>query len=339
MKKIIAIFGFILALSLLSVAVIGFNNHVRWNPNLDECVYYFTQGTLSHQCYVPEMNCVKDGRDHVKDVDAKRCYYTPRKSITLKPTTCKEFTEGDLIKLDYKGTDPDKDIGPAGKLIYTFGKPFDNKQEWQTKRGDAGNYTVNVTVSDGEYNSTQELCFKILPGNHIPVLKIENVTVKEGEELTLKPICTDEDGDKLTITYSGDMSTDSWTPSYNDAGEYNVTVSCTDGFDTVKNDIKVTVENVNRPPVLKLKKNIVVDEGETVFLTPDCTDPEGENVTLLYSGDMTSSIWKTGYDDAGEYTATVTCQNKEGLKSTGTTNIKVRNVNRPPSITAVLVLS
>ncbi len=337
-KKILMIVASIVAVLALSVAAIAIENHVRWNPNLEECVYYFTAEEVSHGCYVPEENCVKDGRNEFKNVDASTCYYTPRKQLTLpKSEGCKEFVEGDKIVLKYEGSDPDTNIGPAGKLLYTVGKPFDASNTWQTKFGDAGEYNVKVTVSDGELKDEDTVCFKILPGNHAPVLKVASITVNEGDKVDLKAACTDEDGDAVKIEYSGDKTTGTWTATYDDAGEYTIKVTCTDtnGAKDTKT-VTVTVKDVNRKPLLTGAKDVTVTETETVNLKPTCVDPEGAKTTLTYSGAMTSSSWKTGYDDAGEYDVTVTCADADGLKSSETVKVTVLDKNRPPVITAMV---
>ncbi len=332
---IIAALAAITALSLVSVA---FQNHVRWNNQLDECVYYFTDSTgVSQSCYVPEENCdLRVPRDEVKDADRSTCYYVPRKEQARLTTSgeCKTFTEGDLIVLKYNAQDPDND-----KLIYTFGKPFDKDQQWQTKRGDAGTYHVPVMVSDGQYTDETEVCFIILPGNHPPKLSVESLAVNEGDLVTLKPKCTDEDGDAVSITYSGDMTSSTWQTGYDDAGTYHVTVTCTDtDGESDSKEVTITVEDVNRPPVLKLgATDVTVSEGELVRLKPSCADPEGGEVTITYSGDMTSSTWQTGYDDAGVYVVTVTCTDETGLESSQDVTVTVKDKNRPPMITAMVV--
>src|SRR3989344_2002455 len=53
-------------------------------------------------------------------------------------------TEGELVKIKLKATDPD-----GNPLVYNFSWPLNEKGEWQTKTGDAGQYNVIVTVSDG----------------------------------------------------------------------------------------------------------------------------------------------------------------------------------------------
>ncbi|MBU0461299.1 MAG: hypothetical protein KJ574_01800, partial [Nanoarchaeota archaeon] len=82
-----------------------------------------------------------------------------------------------------------------------------------------------------------------------PVLsKIADVTVYEGETVKLEPTATDAENDKLTYKYSGWMTSSSKKTGYDDAGEYDVTVTASDGEETDSQKVKVTVLNKNRHP-------------------------------------------------------------------------------------------
>jgi hypothetical protein len=324
---------------LVGAAVIALPNRVRWNPNLEECVYYYTPpGSAGAQCFVNESNCEQKAYVYAhKDVDPSTCYYVPRNEQNA-PGGCQEFREGDTIVLDYKGTDPDKDVGPAGKLVYTVGEPFDGENTWRTKRGDAGTYHVTVKVSDGELEDTQELCFAILSGNHPPVLSVKDVTVDEGERAVLRPTCADEDGDALHLSYEGAMTSDAWETSYGDAGTHKVTVTCSEVQDGGLSDtaiVQVTVQNVDRAPTLSVS-DVTVHEGELVTLRAECSDPEGTGVTITYGGAMTKATWQTGYDDAGTHDVTVTCADASGKSASEDATVTVQDRNRPPQITAIV---
>ena len=58
---------------------------------------------------------------------------------------------------------------------------------------------------------------------------ITDITVNEGDVVTLSPTATDADGDTLTFSYSGWMSTASYTTNYTDAGTHIVSVTVSDG--------------------------------------------------------------------------------------------------------------
>ena len=152
--------------------------------------------------------------------------------------------EGELVVLKPESEDPDVDT-----ILYTFSEPLDKDGRWQTKRGDAGNYEITVTASDGELTDTQKILLVVEGVNKPPVLRpIADITVKEGETISFNPVATDPDGDEVAITYSGWMTEASYTTDYDDAGTHIVTITASDGIESTSQDVIVTVTNVNRPP-------------------------------------------------------------------------------------------
>ena len=84
------------------------------------------------------------------------------------------------------------------------------------------------------------------------ILEIEKeITVDEGEQIKLQPKVSDPDNDKVTIKYSGWMNSATYTTTYEDAGVYTVTVTVSDGKKEVSQNIKVIVNDMNRPPVIE----------------------------------------------------------------------------------------
>lgn len=166
--------------------------------------------------------------------------------------------EGDLITLDYDVIDPDNDA-----LEVFFSEPFDSKGVWKTEIGDAGTYNMFIAVTDGEFTTKKEFEVVVQLVNTAPVLKpIADITVKEGEIVNIKVDATDREGDSLTITYGGWMSSSTYQTTFDDArplgcnepgctAEYFVTVTVSDGFLETSQVVTVFVEDVDRAPVFK----------------------------------------------------------------------------------------
>jgi VCBS repeat-containing protein len=247
----------------------------------------------------------------------------------VKSTDVATFIEGDLVKIiDTPAKDPDGD-----DLTYTFTRPLNATGVWQTKEGDAGRYEVTITANDGKAISTKTVTFEVLPLNRRPVISgLADITVNEGETIRIRPTITDADGDEVTVTYSGFMTTDTYTTKYTDAGVHQVTIAATDGKATSTQTIKVTITDVNRKPVIKeLKVNDVV-EGETVSVAAVAEDADGDKVTITYGTPLDSNgVWKTVVGDAGVYNIPVTFNDgKDTVVQTIT--LRVAAANKAPVI-------
>jgi hypothetical protein len=134
----------------------------------------------------------------------------------------------------------------------TFSAPLSESGKWQTKIGDAGNYTAKVTASDGVNEVTKEIKIVVLVKNRPPI--IESLTVepeevilkKPGDKVTIKlnVVASDPDGDKVTLTYSGYMTSNEKTVEYGDkGGEKTVTVTASDGKDNTSMDVSFNMNN------------------------------------------------------------------------------------------------
>jgi len=245
---------------------------------------------------------------------------------TLEPIEDITIDELETVTISPIAIDPDGDI-----VTYTISEPIGNDGIWETSYDDAGTYTITVTATDGELSDSKEVSVTINNVNRAPVLAdIGDITVTEGELVTLAPTASDADGDELTTTFSGAMSTDTWQTTYEDAGIYAATVTVTDGRLSVSQDVVITVLGVNRAPVLETLSDITTDEGGIVTITPVASDPDGDVVEITISEPIgNDGVWETTHDDSGTYTITVTASDGE-LSDSQEVLITINNVNRAP---------
>jgi hypothetical protein len=172
-------------------------------------------------------------------------------------------------------------------------------------------YRYFASMEDPNVNMRPYLVITLIGSgtNLAPVLDpITDITVNEGDTITLSPTATDPNGDTLTFTYSGWMSSSSYTSNYMDVGTHTVTVTVSDGILTDSQDVTITVVGVDAP-VLDPIADITVSEGDTITLNPTATDPNGYILTYTYTGWMTSNIYTTSSSDVGTHTVTVTVSN------------------------------
>lgn len=120
----------------------------------------------------------------------------------------------------------------------------------------AGDHIIEVLISDGTTTTIREWKINVINVNREPILsELEDVEVKETETVVLEPSASDEDNEEIKFELSGKFSEVDgrfeWKTTYDDSGEYTITVTAMDGEDSVSQEVKVTVVNVNRPPVIE----------------------------------------------------------------------------------------
>lgn len=237
--------------------------------------------------------------------------------------------EGEKVKLKPVAEDPDKD-----KISYTFTKPVNADGEWQTGYGDAGDYTVTVTASDGKLKTTRKVKIQVSRVNVAPIIKdIKDITANEGDTVTLSPKVSDPNGDKVTVTISDPVGDDGvWKIPYQKAGDYRVTITATDGEKTTKESFVLKVNKKNVPPVIENVEDLSVKEGDTVRIKPEVSDVNGDKVTVTISDPVgNDGLWETDFTDNGEYEIVVKAADSQSV-TTKTITLKVEDVNKPPVI-------
>jgi VCBS repeat-containing protein len=205
----------------------------------------------------------------------------------------------------------------------------------------SGEATITVTVKDdgGTANGgadTTSRTFKVTvtPVNDAPVLNVPSgnaadgsFTVNEGATLSFNVTATDPDqGDVLTLTASGlpagatfSGGTFSWTPNFTQAGTYTVTFQVEDNGSPKLSATKtatITVNNVNRPPVLTVPGPQTVFANVPLTFTVTSSDPDvGDVVTFSATGLPAGATfntstgafsWTPNFTQFGAYTVTFT---------------------------------
>lgn len=217
--------------------------------------------------------------------------------------------ENELIKIAPHATDADGD-----NITYTFSAPIDASGQWQTDYTSAGIYTITVTATDtANLKDTQEVKITVKNINRPPVLNpIADITANEGETIVINPVVSDQDNDAISIYYSYPFdSQGKWFAGYNDNGTYNVTITASDGIDTITQNAKVIVVATNRIPeaTLTLSK-YTVTPNEEFTVTLSATDPDNDAMTFsltkdgveIASGNFNSSYTTTlSFADTGDH--------------------------------------
>lgn len=287
----------------------------------------------------PNTDCaagVVDNTSAVMPVTGGSTISVPKEEKMRDGVPIRTVTEGQLVSFpNLKAVDPDGD-----KITYAFTSPLDVNGEWQTKAGDAGEYKVVITASDGKTTTKQDVIIKVLAGNKAPVIELADVKVKEGEQVTLAPKVSDADGDKLVTTYSGWMTTNTKKTSFSDSGSHPVTVTVTDGKATSTKTVNVVVEDVNQKPVLNQPQDLAIKEGDKVELSPKATDADGDKLTFTFSAPFDANgVWQTKKGDEGVKKVTVTVADGKGGSASASFIVAVESTNKAPVINGPATLS
>jgi len=267
-----------------------------------------------------------------------------------------------IADLDTVFIDPDEDDlafsveSNDDNLVPEIGEG--NLLELSSEQNWFGEAEITVTADDGRGEAVS-LTFTVTvnPVNDPPVWTAipENLEVPEAAELVFTVEGSDVDEDELSISYSSDdlpeaveftdeldgTGTFTWTPSYDDAGEYRATFTLSDGELEITVDVVITVLNVNRTPVWdEVPEQVQINENEELEFNIAGSDPDEDDLTIdansedlpedwefIDNEDGTGNFsWTPTLEDAGEYTATFTITDGE-LSSETDVLITVENVS------------
>ncbi len=211
--------------------------------------------------------------------------------------------EGELVKVNLNAYDPE-----GNPLTYTFTSPLDENGEWQTQIGDAEEYNIIVTVSDGKSVTEQEFTLIVKElveevieeieefieeEEEIPILiseeveeiqvnnppkleKIKDIKVVEGDLVKITPVVYDEDNDEIKFGFAYPLDDKGeWQTGIGDFGEYIITVTATDGQSIDSKTFKIIVKRKERDINFEKIDDITLNENEEINLELKANVEEG----------------------------------------------------------------
>ncbi|MBF0522507.1 MAG: hypothetical protein HQL24_05555 [Candidatus Omnitrophica bacterium] len=241
------------------------------------------------------------------------------------------INEGDLVTITPHATDLDNDT-----IAYTFSSPLNAQGQWQTNYASAGIYTVTVTATDPmNLSASRQFKINVRNVNRPPVLNpLSTITANEGDLVVITPVASDPDNDAVMLYYSTPFDSNGrWLTGYNDAGTKAITVTASDGTDTVTQNVNVIINNTNRKPIVNLTASkYTVSPNTTLTITLLASDPDGDALTyslkkdtqVIGSGVFTNTVTvSTSFADIGDHTFTATVTDSGSLSATQTIGIDV----------------
>jgi hypothetical protein len=216
-----------------------------------------------------------------------------------------------------------------------------------------GTDTFSYTITQGDKTSSADVTVTIEAVNDAPSIDIAStIQVAENQTAVTTVSVSDVDEDELTLTLGGidassfNLSSDNVlsfkeAPDYETKNSYSITLTLTDGTETVVKNIIVNLINVNdNSPVFTSSAIFSAAENQTTIGTVTASDDEGGDVTFIISGDelaITSAgvltfVEAPDYETKATYTATVTASDGTNTTPQDIT-VNVTNVNEEPVIT------
>jgi hypothetical protein len=275
----------------------------------------------------------------------------------IYPLSTQMGKEGDLIQFQLFAYDPDGDTLTFNAKFLPSGSTFDTINgifSWTPGFDQNGTYQIHISASDGNLTSSEEIGIDIQNTNRAPILNtVENQTGEEDSLLKFLLIASDPDGEDLTFDAYGlpegaylNEATGlfTWTPDYNQSGEYNVTFTVSDIWNLSDSEnIIIKINNTNRAPVIEPIGNKTVSEGSTLAFTVNASDPDEDQVMLealnLPTGAKFNSStgmfsWSPTFKQNGTFNVNFTANDGHLMVSENIT-LTVRNVNRYPVLNPI----
>lgn len=211
--------------------------------------------------------------------------------------------ENKAWSLQINASDPDKEDSGKIKVAVTNlpqGAVFDaatNTISWTPTFDQSGNYNgISATVTDpAGLNAQQSFDIVVNHVNRPPQLNdIPAQSVSENNAVSFTVSGSDpdtEDQGKLTYSAAGlpqgavfEGATFNWTPTFDQSGDYTVTINMSDGTTSVSKDVVITVENVNRDPQISGPASGSVEAGSNLTLSFSGSDPDNDNLNYEIDG-------------------------------------------------------
>ncbi len=277
---------------------------------------------------------VSDGTDKVKEKVEVAVLNVDRAPELLLPERL-EVHEGEDLSFVVNASDADGDVlnisflnAPEGALFVQETNTFTWSPEYDyiKRRGGMLSNILNalrleqrllrqkkevleVKVCSLDLCSTGKIPVLVYNSNQVPVLKVPStLMVTEAEVLQLEPSAYDPDGDIVRYYFTEPVHKrkGQWETAYEDAGEYTIYVTATDGFAPQTLPVIVKVLQKNRQPtVIVPHDEYILLEGEEFVLPVEVFDDDNDSLSVsvenLPNGASfrnNTLVWKPDYSFA-----------------------------------------
>ncbi|MFH2037286.1 MAG: Ig-like domain-containing protein [Candidatus Zixiibacteriota bacterium] len=279
-----------------------------------------------------------DGIDQVSEIVDITINDAGNQAPVLNPIGAQAVLEGGNLNFAVTASDPDGTIPTlSASDIPTNATFVDNLDgtgtfDFNPDLTQSGIFEVIFKAFDGTDVDSEVVAITVAENNQIPVLAaIGAQNGSEGINLNFVISSSDADGTIPTLSTSTPLpgtatftdnldgtGTFNWTPSFTEAGLYQVTFYAADAFDIVSEIVDITIgEAGNQVPVLDPIGPQTIAEGANLNFIITASDADGTiptlststplpgTATFIDNGDGTGTFdWTPAFADAGLYQVT-----------------------------------
>ncbi|MDB3951622.1 Ig-like domain-containing protein [Gammaproteobacteria bacterium] len=187
-------------------------------------------------------------------------------------------------------------VGNATNGMTTIGESSPEQITYNPDADFNGTDTFSYTITQGDKTSSADVTVTIEAFNDSPSIDIAS-TIQVAENQTAVTIVSvsDVDGDDLILTLggtdaenfnlsSGNILTFKEAPDYETKDSYSITLTLTDGTETVTKDVTIAITNVNDvAPIINTPSNISTPENQIYVINVNAIDEEGDSLSFKIS--------------------------------------------------------
>ncbi len=330
-------------------------NSFSWTPGYDQSGQYTVAFTVS------------DGRLKATENLTVTVNHVNRLPL-LEPVLAQTVNENSALIFKITGSDPDQE--DAGKWLLTSselpaGAIFDaaGNFSWTPDFEQSGGYNLTFTNTDpAGLTAAVQVPITVVHVNRTPELPVQPAqTVDENAllQFSIIPAADPDREDEGKLNYSaenlpqgaafdGTSGAFSWTPGYDQSGQYTVNLKVKDGQFEVVQPVNITVNHINRVPALNPVTAQITSENQAWSLKAEYSDPDKEDQGKLkftadglpdgarFDAAIAAFSWTPTFDQSGSYeNISVTVTDPAGLQATQSFALTVNNVNRAPQLQPV----
>lgn len=256
--------------------------------------------------------------------------------------------EGQPLKTPLKSSDADNDVlsfsvvkGPKQLVIDS-----NNQLNWTPSYDDEGEYTIEISTSDGEASISKSFIINVANTNRAPTWPKQQLPeASESIKYNSALKASDADGDAITFTLKqgpqgltvSPAGIIEWQPNYSSAGIQQLQVIASDGQGSTPLSLTLKTKNTNRKPEFIAQPPLIAAENKNYQYDVPVVDPDGDKIIkrLLTSPegmklDNNKLFWKPGFEQAGRHQVTLEISD-HGLTNQQSFTLQVSNTNRKPS--------